>query len=291
MIEYIKLGATLFVPSTHKNLSQILKQEKYPTLKSIVIDLEDGIKDEQQTQATKIIQKILLTYKKNTLLVFIRPRDPKHLEELLSFKNIEHIDGFVLPKFSLSNAENYLLSLSNTQHCFMPSIEGEELFDMLALKALKQKLLIYKQRIVLLRFGLEDMLRQLSMQRGPHKSVFDYAVCSSVLGNFLAVFKSAGFKVSGGVYPFFNNKKGFVLDLQRDLSEGLFSKTVIHPSQIDPVHEQYKVSKSEFEEAKSLLNESSGILNINNKMGEVKTMSPFAKEILLRAKIYGVRED
>jgi len=290
MIDYINLGATLFVPSTHKNLTPILKQEKYPNLKSIVIDAEDGINDNEHQDAKKIIQDIVQNYKKNSLLVFIRPRDTKDLKEFLTYTNIDKIDGFILPKFSLDNADAYLELLSKSKHSFMPSIEGSELFDTDALRRLRDKLLKHKERIVLVRFGLEDMLKQLGMKRSCEYSIFDYAVCASVLGNFLAAFKSVGFGVSGGVYPYFNDKDGFIKDVKRDLKEGLFSKTIIHPSQIDLVNQVYTVSKNELDEAKKLLKSSDAVINLDGKMGEVKTMSPYSKDIVKRAEVYGIKE-
>jgi citrate lyase beta subunit len=288
MTDYTDLGATLFVPSTHKNLHSILNQEKYPSLKSIVIDTEDGINKDDLNNAKEIIKNILVSYKKNSLLVFIRPNDPKVLEEFLDYENIDKIDGFVLPKFSLDNADQYLKLVKKSNHYYMPSIEGKELFCTESLKTIRDKFLIQKEKIILVRFGLEDMLKQLGMKRSCEYSLFDYAVCSSVIGNFLAIFKSSGFVVSGGVYPCFNDKEGFVKDVRRDLKEGLFSKTIIHPSQIDLVHEVYKVTKEEYKEAKMLLESSEAVINTGGKMGEVKTMSPYAKETIKRAEVYGV---
>jgi len=288
MIDYINLGATLFVPSTHKDLPDIINRQKYPKLKSVVIDLEDALNDSELDQAKDIVKDLLLSYEKNSLLVFIRPRNPENLKDILTYKHVDKIDGFILPKFSLDNADMYLNLLNDTKHSFMPSIEGKELFDRDALKRLKNILLEYKERILLVRFGLEDMLRQLSMKRSCEYSVFDYAACASVLGDLLAIFKSAGFVLSGGVYPCFKDKEGFVKDVKRDLREGLFSKTIIHPSQIDIVDELYKVSQDELREAKELLDSSQAVINLEGKMGEVKTMSPYAKEVIKRAKVYGV---
>jgi citrate lyase beta subunit len=288
MINHINLGATLFVPSTHKNLTQILKQEKYPNLKSVVIDLEDSIVDDALECAKEILKTTLKTFSKNTLLVFVRPKDAQMLKEILHFENIDKIDGFILPKFSLENSDKYLDALRESKHLFMPSIEGSELFDTDALKMLREKLIPFKPRIILVRFGLEDMLRQLGMKRSCEYSLFDYAVCASVIGNFLAIFKSAGFAISGGVFPYFEDKEGLRKDVMRDLREGLFSKTIIHPSQIDIVHECYKVSQKEYDDASSLLSASEAVINLDGAMGEVKTMSPYAEDILQRAKVYGV---
>ena len=172
----------------------------------------------------------------------------------------------------------------------MPSIEGDELFDTSKLLELRDKLLAYQDRILVVRFGLEDMLRQLKMRRNCEESIFDYAVSATVLGNFIGIFKSAGFAVSGGVYPCFKDKEGFIKDVLRDLKEGLFSKTIIHPSQIDIINELYKVTEEEYNEALLVENMKSEIASYKHKMLERQTMTGFAKEILNRADIYGIKK-
>ncbi len=290
-IHYTELGATLFVPCTHKDISKIIHGKKYPNLKSVVIDTEDAISDSDFEYALDIVKNLITSFKKNKLLVFIRPRNIETLKELLKNEKINQIDGFVLPKFSLINAQQYLDILKPFSHQIMPSIEEEELFNINKLIQLKDILVKHKEKIILVRFGLEDMLRQLSMKRKCEDSVFDITVTSSIFGNFLAIFKSAGFGISGGVYPCFNDKIGFIKDVKRDLKEGLFSKTIIHPAQIELAHEIYKVTLEELNEANSLLSSSKAIINLDAKMGEVNTMSPYAKLILKREKIYGVRDE
>lgn len=288
-IHFTQLGATLFVPATHKNIHSIISGQKYPNLKSVVIDTEDGIDDDLLDEACEILKNILLTYKQTKLLVFVRPRNAEILKEFLSYENIDKIDAFILPKFSLDNSDSYLDTLSDSKHYIMPSIEGKELFNTNALVELKDKLEGFRDRVILLRFGLEDMLRQLSMKRECADSIFDLVVSASVLGNFLAIFKSAGYAVSGGVYPCFSDIYGFIKDSKRDLKEGLFSKTIIHPSQIDALHNIYKVSQKELNDANKILENEKGIINLNGSMGEGKTMSPYSELIKKRSEIYGVR--
>jgi citrate lyase beta subunit len=289
MIDPISLGATLFVPANHKNLLAILSRQKYPTLRSLVIDTEDGLDDAVLESTLEYLYRVIQAHQKNDLHVFVRPRNPDILKQLLACENIGSIDGFVLPKFSTTNAQVYLELLKPFPHAIMPSIEGDELFDMGALKAIKDQLLPYNDRIVLVRFGLEDMLKQMQMKRDEESSIFDYAIGNYVLGCFLSVFKSAGFYVSGGVYPYFNNKEGFVKDAKRDLKEGLFSKTVIHPNQVEWLDEVYKVDQEELDHAKKMLEAGQAVINIEGSMGEVKTMNPHAQLIAKRADIYGVR--
>ncbi len=287
-INYIELGATLFIPAIHKDLEAVVCDDKYPELKSVLIDTEDGINSESLDVAFKAIEKLLKIYEKKKLIVFIRPRDIESLGKILKLKNIDKIDGFILPKFSLSNAEDYFSLLKDYDFLVMPSIEGEELFNQNSLYKLRTFLLKNRKNILLVRFGLEDMLRQLKMKRSCEDSVFDFSATSYVLGSFISTFKSAGFAISGGVYPCFKDDNGFIKDVKRDLKEGLFSKTIIHPRQIKLTNELYRVTKEELSEALEISEKNEAVFNQNDKMAEVVTMKPYAQEIILRSKIYGV---
>ncbi|MFT7860936.1 MAG: HpcH/HpaI aldolase/citrate lyase family protein, partial [Sulfurimonas sp.] len=287
MIDHLELGGTLFVPASHKNLDAIVNHDKYPELRSLLIDFEDGLDPKELQNAYSKVEEVLKKKTTNTFYTFLRPRDTTHLKTLLAMEDIEKIDGFILPKFSLTNAQSYLDILHDTNFYIMPSIEGKELFEYEKLLELRELLLTNKEKVVLVRFGLEDMLRQLSMKRGCSESIFDFSVTNVVLGNFLALFKSAGFAVSGGVYPCFEDKKGFIQDLRRDLKEGLFSKTIIHPNQIAVVNDCYKVEQEEYKEALEMLKNEKAIFNQNGKMAERHTMSNYAKVIVKRGDIYG----
>ncbi len=287
---YIELGATLFVPGVHKNLLEIAEGKKYKSLKSVVIDCEDGIDSKQVDIALQNLKELLINFTHSPCLLFIRPRDVTMLELILTFDSIDKIDGFILPKFSLSNAYHYL-KITGTNYSIMPSIEGEELFNQTKLLELRDILLHYKEQIITIRFGLEDMLRQLSMRRGCEESLFDIGVTSSVMGQFIAIFKGAGFNISAGVYPCFKDSQGLKKDVLRDLKEGLFTKTIIHPNQIDIVQELYKVSWKEFNEACEIYGNTDAVFNQNDKMAERTTMTPHSLEIIKRAEVYGIKDN
>ena len=289
-LSYLALGGTLFIPASHSSLNTIVNEQKYSGLKSVVIDFEDGLESKMFEDAMSVLDSVLKNISTLSPYVFLRARDSEHLEELLLLNTISAVTGFVLAKFSLRNADTYLELLQDKEFYIMPSIEGSELFNHQELQQLKEKILTNKQKVLLVRFGLEDMLRQLGMRRKCDESIFDFSSTSSVIGNFIATFKSAGFGVSGGVYPCFKDREGFTQDVQRDLKEGLFSKTIIHPSQIETINGLYRVSKKEFDEADEIVSSSSNLFSQNNKMVELITMEPHSQSILQRASIYGVIE-
>lgn len=287
-IDYIELGATLFIPATHKDLLAVVSGVKYKNLKSVLIDFEDSVKDDEILKAMQNFDTLFEKPKKYKKFIFIRPRNVEMLKKLLIHEHISAVDGFILPKFSLTNAKEYLDILEDTTFFIMPSIEGSELFNQAELLMLKDILLEHKDRIILVRFGLEDMLKQLCLRRKCSESIFDFASTSVVMGNFISIFKSSGFAISGGVYPCFKDSDGFIKDVKRDLKEGLFSKTIIHPSQIELSNELYKVTQKEFDEALEIYESESAIFSQDGKMAEVTTMSPWAENIIKRAEVYGV---
>lgn len=288
-LSYVQLGGTLFIPASHKQLNSIVNEVKYKELRSLVIDFEDGLEESFLREAMEKLKSILSKVEAKTPFVFLRARDTSHLEKLMKLEGINNITGFVLAKFSLENAEKYLETLKDSKFYIMPSIEGEELFHQQKLLQLREKIITNKQKVVLVRFGLEDMLRQLGMRRECSESVFDLSAPSYVVGNFIATFKSVGFAISGGVYPCFKDKDGFQRDVKRDMREGLFSKTLIHPDQVSQINELYKVTQKEYDEALELIESQKVVFAQNGKMAEVPTMKRYSLEIILRAKEYGIR--
>ncbi|HIP20245.1 MAG TPA: hypothetical protein EYG70_03885 [Sulfurimonas sp.] len=290
-LSYMQLGGTLFIPASHKRLESVVCEGKYPELRSVVIDFEDALDESDFDSAMFKIDLILKRITKSRLFIFIRAKNCEHLKELLTLQNITNINGFVLAKFSLLNAETYLDLLEDTKYLIMPSIEGNELFNHQKLHELKEIIITNRDKVLLVRFGLEDMLRLLRMRRGCDMSIFDISATATVIGNFIATFKSAGFGVSGGVYPCHTDKEGFIKDAKRDMKEGLFTKTIIHPSQIAIINELYKVDKDEYEEAVEILNSKKKVFSINGKMAESLTMSSHSQELTVRAEIYGVNNE
>ncbi len=287
MINPLNLGATLFVPASSKNLFKIINREKYIFLKSIVIDFEDGFDGDDIYNIVSDIDKT----SKNDLIKLIRFQNYEMLKYYIHKFKLQNIDGFVLPKFSLVDAQKYinLIISDNFKHLVSVSIEGNELFDIEKLKKLKRFTDQIKVKVINIRFGAEDMFRQVSLRRDCTKSLFDYSIASSVIADILKTFKTDDYSVNGGVFRCFSDDNNFIKDVQRDLSEGLVGKTVIHPRQVKLFDEVYKVDKNEYDEAKKIATSSTKIANLNGTMLEKITQNAWALNIIERAEIYGVK--
>ena len=289
-IDALELGGTLFVPASHRNLEVVLSGEKYPELRSVVIDFEDGLASPDRPQALNKLDDMLENLQGNKLLRFIRPQHPQMLKEFLQRKNIEKIDGFILPKFGLDNAGTYLslfpFSISDSPFSWhiMPSIEGKEVFDIQQLQKLREILLPHQDQIICIRFGAQDMLRQLGLKQSG--SIYNMLAPAQVIANIISTFKSASFDISAPVYPNFSDAEGFEKEVVYELKNGLISKTIIHPNQIKSINELYKVTQHELEEAKAILSQHDGVLNLNGKMGEPKTQSIWAEQTIHRFALF-----
>jgi len=284
-IDAVALGGTLFVPAVHRHLEAVAKGEKFPMLRSVVFDTEDGITEGELEAGVEAIAQMLETIGEAGPLRFIRPRDPETLERILALPGIEKIDGFVLPKFGLENAERYLGILD--EQMFMPSVEGGELFDVAKLTRLRDILLPYRERIIVVRFGAEDMMRQLGLRRECGTMLYDMCAPAQVIANLLTTFKPCGFDISAPVYRCYNDAEGFEAEVRRDLAEGLIGKTIIHPNQIAPIERLYRVTELQLQDAKLLMRSHDAVYARNGTMAETKTQRGWAERIIRRAELYG----
>lgn len=288
-IDYYDLGATLYVPVLQKNLSKILRREKYPFLKSIVICLEDSTPLCDIPQGMQRLKEILKGFEINALKVFIRPRDRDNLKDILLFENINKIDGFALAKFDSQNMLAYLSIFEHKNHFYlMPILETIDVFDVGKLQEIAQKLEVSKEKIISIRVGGEDILSLLDMMREAHQTIYEMMPIYLVLSNIINTFKPKGFNISSVVYTSFGDHSTLLRELQGDVSHKLFNKTSIHPNQIETIQNSYKVRSKEFEIADKLLSTKEAIISIDNKMYEKTTHSNWAKSIIKRYTIYGV---
>lgn len=285
-IDAVELGGTLFVPATHKHLHAIACGEKLPALRAAVFDTEDGIREEELEAGIDRIAAMLPGLGDNGPFRFIRPRTPDVLARFVRLDGIEKVDGFVLPKFGLDNAGAYLDIIG--EHLFMPAVEGEELFDVTKLRQLRDILLPFREQIIVMRFGAEDMLRQLGLRRDCSRMLYDMCAPSQVVANMLNTFKPHGFEVSASVFRCYDDHAGFEAEVKRDLAEGLVGKTIIHPNQIEPIERLYRVSERELKEAEMLLASDKAVFAQDGAMAECTTQRNWAEHIRGRAHCYGI---
>lgn len=289
-INYFELGATLYIPMNHSGIIDILKRDKLANLKSVVLCLEDAVSEEDFPSAVERLKdEILPELSVTNLKVFIRPRNLSNLKNILTFEGIRKIDGFALPKFDTKNITQYLSLFidENTFH-IMPILETKDVFSGLSLGRLISELEPFKDRIICVRVGSEDILSLLNMMRSCDKTIYEIMPLYIVLSTIINLFKSNEFNVSSPVYGCYEKIDVLKRELSGDIEHGILNKTTIHPAQIDIIHEEYKVTKDESIVAHKLLESTLSVFGHNGRMFEKKTHSNWAKIIIERELVYGV---
>ncbi len=288
-VDYYELGATLYIPIMHKNLELILTQEKYPYLKSVVICLEDSTVLSDMPSGMKRLKSIVKHFEVNDLKVFIRPRNIDNLKEILNFKHIDRIDGFALAKFDTHNIAEYLSIFIQQNHFYiMPILETRDVFSSLKLQDIFKELTPFKEQILVVRIGGEDILSMLGMMRDCSKSIYEVMPLYLILSTIINIFKPNGFHVSSAVNACFKNENTLLRELEGDREHQLFNKTCIHPKQAYIIQESYRVSIDDYKIALRLIEENRAIFSENGRMYEKTTHSSWAKSIVSRYKNYGV---
>ena len=288
-ITAFELGASLYLPATHKNLFSVAVEGKYPQARSIIIDFEDAIFDEEMEDAELNLIWALKHLEAQALLIFIRPRSIEHLKVLLALEDIDKVDGFVLAKCDSNNMQEYFSILEKRAFWVMPVLESKEVFDPLKLAIIKEFFVKRQKDILTLRFGGEDLSSHLGLKRQCDDILYDFYPIVQLLSNIVLSFKSEGFNITAPVFACFKNKKGFTKELTEDLKMGLFGKTVIHPSQITLAHKLYAVTADELKQAQKVLDGNAcAIMESDGLMLETIPHRRWAKGIKIRERLYGL---
>ena len=224
------IGATLYMPATKASIAQDVITKKFQELVSMVIDLEDAIGDNQLDEAEALLVKHLetiyfaLTNDIITIddlpLIFIRVRNPEQLKRINSKIGIYNkvLTGYVFPKFSYKNAEEFLQILAdiNTEATVlyaMPILESSEFIykeDRLAsLMKTKEILDAYSKYILNIRVGCTDFCGLYGIRRNVDTTIYDVSVIRDCLADIINVFnrQEDSYVISGPVWEYFSKEE------------------------------------------------------------------------------------
>lgn len=310
------VGGLLYTPALNVSVVEKIINDEIPCLTALTLCLEDSIMDESLADAEKqlklSLERIRSSGKDNGPLLFVRVRTPKHLEHIHSFLGDAEnaLTGYVLPKFDLTNANEYakLISrfncrLSNHKLYIMPILESQSIANIGArvdvLWEIKSILNSIKPYVLNIRVGGNDLCNMYGIRRSVNRSIYDCGIVRDILVNIANVF-ALDYIVSGPVWEYFccNNsdkqwEKGLRNEIELDMLNGFFGKTAIHPSQLPVIFDELKVSEGDYSDAISLLNWKETGLAVGksetNRMNEVKCHLRWAERVIIRSQIYGIK--
>ena len=290
------LGATLYVPAVLDDIFDVVTGKKYPQLRSAVICLEDAVAEKDLPLALVNLKKLLLALSQRTKgsnepLIFIRPRNVEMAAEIIAEMPLSAIDGLVLPKFDLDSLFAWHQVCQKTQLSWMPTLETAQAHDALAMRELAKALDRHgKDRILALRIGGNDLLSCLGLRRTYGQTLYEGPL-GYTIAMLVATFSSHGYSLTGPVYECLDDIDTLKRELMQDISYGLVGKTAIHPTQITPIQETFKVSEIDYQSAMQLFNSEQAVFKWHNSMAEPATHKNWAANILKRSSIFGLADE
>lgn len=288
---HLHLGASLYAPATRPDLVALANGERYPHLRSVILCTEDSVLAGDVEPALANLGHCLPQFRGGGPLVFIRPRTPELLGRIIAMPGAERVQGFVLPKATRESIAAYARHIPAASHfMLMPTLETREAFDPFAVAALRMVLSEpgLRDRVLALRIGGNDLLNLLGIRRSPGRTIYDTAA-GAVIASLVAAFRPFGFPLTAPVFDDFRDTDTLRAEVRRDLEHGLIGKTAIHPSQVNMIEQEYRVSETDLRAARRIVDhEAPAVFQIDKVMCEPATHINWATGIVNQAGIYGV---
>ncbi len=146
--------------------------------------------------------------------------------------------------------------------------------------------------------GGNDLSHAFGLRRPVDSTIYDIRPVAGLLTDIVTTF-APRYVVSGPVWEYYAGagwEAGLRRETKLDLLCGFVGKTVIHPNQIPVINRAYQVPKTDFNDAKSILNWNqnaneyvSGSLT-KERMNEYKTHNNWARKTLFLAEAFGIRD-
>ncbi|MBH0778600.1 HpcH/HpaI aldolase/citrate lyase family protein [Nocardia bovistercoris] len=182
----------------------------------------------------------------------------------------------------------------------------------------------HRERVLAVRVGATDMCSTFGIRRDRDLTIYDVRVVADVIAdivNYLGRADGSGFVITGPVWEYFADHErmfrpllrtapfeesdavpfrqylvsrdldGLLREITLDRANGIQGKTVIHPSHVAAVHALSVVSHEEYSDALDILQVDVGGVaasGYRNKMNEMRPHRSWARQTLLRARVFGV---
>ncbi|MFC5512983.1 HpcH/HpaI aldolase/citrate lyase family protein [Massilia jejuensis] len=284
------MGASLYVPANHKDLLQVANGEKLPQARSLIFCTEDSVADRDLGWALFNLSVVL----ENMLPEigaerFVRVRSPEVLARVLTMPGARKLTGFVIPKATRHNFEVYYRLVRDTDHMLMPTLETADVFSEREMEAFRDLLQSpgVRSRILALRIGGNDLLALLGLRRPRGMTIYRTPL-GPVIARLVTIFRPHGFMLTAPVFEHLDLPDLLDQEVTEDIAYGMVGKTAIHPSQIVPIEEHYKVKPQDLAVAHAILDENSpAVFKMHESMCEVATHRAWAERLVAQSHMFG----
>jgi len=258
----------IFVPG---NSMRFVEKAKTLPADIVCFDLEDSVPDNEKDTARRIIAEALLARRQEYgSHVYVRTNSPESGLVIDDLKAIlqKGIDGIVVPKV---NDASEMLEIR--KHIAM--LEKERKTDKVALmpsietaRGVVNAYLIASadERIKSLVFGVFDFLYDMRLDYDEHEPAgYSYARAKIPVDA-----RAAGVYAIDAIWQKIDDIDGLIRDATMARHLGYSGKSIIHPSQIEPVHKVFRPSKNEVEWAKKVVQALGQAMNKGTGRGAVR---------------------
>ena len=241
----------IFVPG---NSMRFVEKAKTLAADIICFDLEDSVPYNEKDAARRIIAETLLARRQEySGIVYVRTNSPESglIPDDLKAVLQEGIDGIVVPKVNdvseMLEIKKHIVMLEKERKtdkiALMPSIETA--------RGVVNAYLIAsaEERIKALVFGVFDFLYDMRLDYDEH----DPLGYSYVRAKIPVDARAAGVHAIDAIWQKIDDIDGLIRDATMARRLGYSGKSIIHPSQIEPVHKIFRPSKNEVEWAKKVV--------------------------------------
>lgn len=292
IVKATSLGATMYMPALREDIVDAAMGRTVPGLRSLVICLEDAVNDSDVPAALTQLRRTLQQLRnagERSVAVFIRPRNPEMLARLSTYRGIESVDGYVLPKVTPNSFPVWMEALRTDGHQIMPTIETAEAFDQSEMRRLRDQMLAVADRVLAIRIGGNDLLATLGARRSRSRTVHEGPL-GTVIAMLAGTFIPYGFAMSSPVLEVVSDPDLLRREVEQDLEQGLLTKTAIHPMQVGIIQDMYRVDEDDYADATAILDaEARAVFKSHGAMCEPQTHRAWAKQIIERFSIYGLK--
>lgn len=244
------LRSFLFVPANNK---RFIDKAKSLNADIICLDLEDSVPANEKESARQLVSDTLKARSEFSGEIYVRTNSFESglVQDDLKAIVWQGIDGIVIPKVNDAN-EVFELSkwISNHEHErsikstieIMPSIESAKgVVD-------AYKIASASPRISALVFGVFDFLLDMGLEYIEDSIEYSYARAKVPIDA-----RAAGVYAIDSIWQKVDDINGLIKDATIGMKLGYKGKSIIHPSQIEPVHKIFVPNKEEVEWARKVV--------------------------------------
>jgi citrate lyase subunit beta / citryl-CoA lyase len=258
----------IFVPG---NSTRFVEKAMSLAADIVCFDLEDSVPDNEKDVARKIISETIKVRRQaHGSLVYVRTNSPASGLVHTDLKAVlqKGIDGIVVPKVTdvhdINEIKKHIVTLETDRTigkiALMPSIESA--------KGVVNAYLIASadERIDAIVFGVFDFLYDMGLDYDEHDPVpHSYARAKVSVDS-----RAAGVHAIDAIWQKIDDIDGLIKDATMAKRLGYSGKSIIHPSQIEPVHKVFRPSKNEIEWARKVVQELDDAMKKGTGRGAVR---------------------